>query len=290
MIKIFVFYLILLISTSNALELTYGKGNFDYKFSLNGIIDASVDMDVNVLSLREHHFGISDNIYIFGNLDIYNSDTLDSYTSYINKAADYHPFGFPSASDIASGMGAPVPVSFKMRGIDMSIGIGYDVYKDDKGSIGVGFATGVSMPYIETENMIDNAELFMAILEKTKTEIMTYKLMPSINAHYQIIPMLSFEASLSYGYQFGSISNDYISSDASFKGNVMHSDIALKLTPFESSKVCFDMGYRYNNWDVESMDVTILNKDFSYDFSQNFDIGFDSSFFYIGAGYNFSLL
>jgi hypothetical protein len=286
MVKIFISFLIIFISNLSALELTYAKGDFKYKFGLDGVMDASVNMDVNILSVRENHYLVSKNLYIFGSFDIYNSDTLDDYASYINYGADFSPFGV-SATDVASNMGAPVPVSFEMRGIDMIIGIGYDVYKDDKSSVGIGFASGISMPYIQTKNLIQDAELFMAILDKTKTEIMSYKLMPSIQGRYQIIPLVAIEASLSYGYQFGSIKNDYISGDASFSGSVIQSDIAFKFTPLSNSKICFDIGYRYNNWDVESMDITVLDPSFSYDFSQNFDIGFESKFFYFGAGYSF---
>jgi hypothetical protein len=200
MVKIFISFLIIFISNLSALELTYAKGDFKYKFGLDGVMDASVNMDVNILSVRENHYLVSKNLYIFGSFDIYNSDTLDDYASYINYGADFSPFGV-SATDVASNMGAPVPVSFEMRGIDMIIGIGYDVYKDDKSSVGIGFASGISMPYIQTKNLIQDAELFMAILDKTKTEIMSYKLMPSIQGRYQIIPLVAIEASLSYGYQ-----------------------------------------------------------------------------------------
>ncbi len=286
MMKLLSSLFIILIFNVNALELSYAKGNFNYRFGLNGVMDASVDLDINVLSIRENHYSISDNLYIFGFFDLYSSDTLDDYASYVNHAANFSPFG-TSATDIASNMGAPVPVNFEMRGIDMSIGLGYDVYKNEDISIGIGFATGVSAPYIETENMVEDVELFMAILDKTETLIMSYKLMPSLRVSYQIMPMLALEGSLSYGYQFGFISNYYISSDASFSGSVIHSDVAFKLKPIQGSNICFDMGYRYNNWDVESMSVTILNPAFSYDFAQNLDIGFDSKFFYFGVGYNF---
>ena len=285
MIKISIGFLIITFSASNALELTYGKGDFNYNFALNGVMSADIGMDVNILSLRENHLSLSEDFYIFGSLDIYNSNTLDDYASYVNYGADFNPFGF-SATDLALEMGAPVPVNFEMRGFDMLIGLGYDIYKSHKSHIGVGLATGISMPYIQTQNLVQDAELFIAILEKTKTEIMSYKLLPSIQAYYQIIPMIAIEASLSYGYQFGSIKNDYIKGDASFTGTVIQSDIALKFTPLDS-KICFDLGYRYNDWNVKSMDVTILDPAFSYDFSQKFDIGFDSKFFYIGAGYSF---
>lgn len=280
-----IIFILLIVINIDALELNYAKGTFDYKFGLNGVMEADVAMDVNVLSIQERDLHIYKNIFLFANLDIYNSQTLDDMASYVNRAADFNPFGF-SASDIGSSMGTPVPVSFEMRGIDMSLGLGYKLFKKENGYLSLGVSTGFSTPYIETENLIKDAKLFKEILDKTKTEIMTYKLMPSILAYYRFNSIFSTHLSLYYGYQFGSLTNDYIRGDASFSGTVLHSDISLHVTPFDISNIYLDMGYRYNNWDVNSMDVSVLDS-FSYNFSQNFNIGFSSKFLYFGAGYRF---
>ena len=273
-----------------ALELTYGKGGFGYNFGLSGVMECDVEFDVNVISLRESRLPIYKGLYLYGNIDIYNSDRLDDYASYVDRAADFGPSGF-SASDAGSMMGLPVPVSFEMRGIDMGIGLGYELLGDKRGSyVGVGIGSGFSMPYIETDNMVENAELFAAILDKTETKIMTYKLMPSLQGRYQIIDTLSIEGNFAFGYQVGTLSNDYIDSDADFSGTVFQSDIALSLTPFRTGyfkHVVFSGGYRYNRWDVGSMKVSLVDKAFVNDSSSVLDLGFDSQFFYFGAGWRF---
>ena len=280
-----IIFILLIMINLNALELDYGRGTFDYNFGLNGVMEADVAMDVNVLSIQEKHLRIYNELFFFANLDIYNSDKLDDMVSYIDRAADFNPFG-PSASDIASSMGAPVPVSFEMRGIDMSLGLGYELLQKEDSYLSLGLATGFSTPYVETENLIKNAQLFNKILDKTKTEIMTYKLMPSILAYYRFNSIVSTHLSLSYGYQYGSLENNYIKSDASFSGTVLHSDIALHVSPFKATNIYLDIGYRYNDWNVESMNVTVIDS-FSYDFSQNLNLGFASKFFYFGGGYKF---
>jgi hypothetical protein len=271
-----------------ALEFTYGKGSFDTQFGLKGVMEYDVSMDVDVYSLREPHFGITKDIFLYANLDIYRSKTLDDYASYLDKASDFSPFGI-SAGDVASSMGAPVPVSFEMSGIDFSIGLGYELLKDKNSYLALGLGTGVSMPYIETENMVDNAELFLKILDTTKTDIMTYKLIPSVQGRYEITKGLYLEALLSYGYQFGNITNSYIQGEGDFSGTVLHSDIGISYMPIDDgsflSRLVLDMGYRYNDWDTEKMSVEVM--DFGHDFSKDFDLGFSSKFFYFGAGLRF---
>jgi len=270
--------------------LTYGKGSFEYQFSITEVMQCSVDMDVNVLTLRETHYPITKSLFLYGFVDIYQSDKLDDYASYIDKGSDFNPFG-PSASDIASSMGAPVPVSFEMRGIDLSLGMGYELWQEDKNYLAIGLGSGLSLPYIETENMVDDAELFTAILDTTKTSIMTYKLMPSVQGSYQLFQGVALEGSLAYGFQYGSLENDYIRGESDFSGTLLQSDLSLKYRPIPTENIYknlfVEIGYRYNDWQVEQMKVSMIDPALSYDFAQHLDLGFASHFFHIGAGFQF---
>ena len=271
----------------HALELGYGKGTFDWRFGLAGVMKADVSMDVNILTLRENHLSLPGGFYLSGILDIYRSDTLDDYASYADAAADKSFFGH-SASDTASAMGAPVPVSFEMRGIDLSIGLGYDLAAKKDGSyFGIGVQTGISLPYIETKNMIKDAQLFADILDKTKTEIVTYKLMPALAGRWRFNRWLAAEGSLAWGWQYGRMTNDYVDGTADFAGSVFASDMAVRLTPLKDSGLSFVAGWRINDWNVEKMDVSVIDPAFGNDFSHQLDIGFSSRFWYLGAGWRF---
>lgn len=283
MLKKLSIVLLLLSFNASALELTYGKGNFNFNFGLKNLMSYDVTLDVDVYSLKETHLSISNNFYIYGNIDVYKSKTMDDYASYIDKASDFAPLGI-SISDIASTTGMPTPVSFKMRGIDMSIGLGYDVLRDAKNYLGVGIGTGFCMPYMETHNLSDDIDGVIDMLDYTKTSIMSYKLMPSVEGRYELVDGLYVEALLSFGYQYGSLSNDYINGDANFSGSVIQSDIALS---YLWSSLVFDLGYRYSNWDVGEMDVSIAYPSVGFNFAQVLDVGFSSSYLYVGAGWRF---
>lgn len=282
--------LLIIKSSLFAVELSYGKGSFEYQFSLTQVMQCSVDMDVNVLTLRETHLPITQALFLYGFVDVYQSDKLDDYASYINKGSDFNPIG-PSISDLASSMGAPVPVSFEMRGVDLSLGLGYELFKEDKSYLAIGVGSGLSMPYIETENLLEDAQLFISILDKTKTSIMTYKLMPSVQGSYQLVQGLSLEASLAYGFQYGSIENDYIRGEGDFSGTLLQSDLSLKYRPVPTEDIYknlfVEIGYRYNDWQVEQMKVSMVDPALNYDFAQYLDVGFASHFLHFGAGYQF---
>ncbi len=272
-------------------DLSYGKGNFDFNFGLNGGMNADVSLDVDLLSIRENHLQLYDNVFLYFNVDIYKSKTVDHYAQYFEQAANFNPLG-PSASEIAAKYTPiPVPVSYKMRGIDMNIGIGYDLLHQKGSYLSVGLGTGFSMPYIETESMLDDAQNVSSMLKTTKTEIMTYKLLPSVHGCYAVLPGLKFLGSLQYGYQFGSVKNEYINGEADISGTNLSTDISVEYAPFSKSSgwdaFYLSAGYRYNDWSVDTMEASVINPAFSYAFMQTFSMGFSSQFAYIGAGYAF---
>ncbi len=273
------------VENTQALDLTYAKGTFDTSFGLHQMMDFDVALDVNVLHAGELHLPVYGNWYLFGSIDLYQSDTLDDYASYPDRLLDTSFFGL-SPSDTAASAGAPVPVSFKMHGIDASLGIGYAVWAKERNFLGIGLQTGLSMPYMQTRNLVKTAEQFVHMLETTKTDITTYKLMPAVSGRYAFSRLFSVEGSWAFGYQYGSIANDYLKSKADFRGTVMQSDIALRLTPWQPAGLSFLAGFRLGDWNVDTMDVT-LAETVAHNYSDTFDLGFSSQMFYVGAGWSF---
>ena len=281
--KIAIACLSLTVSLS-ALELGYGVGEFGFDFDLSSIMEFDISLDVTLLSLKERRYAIGERLYLFGNIDIYRSKTLDSYASYADKAADFTIYSM-SPSTTASSAGVPTPVSFEMRGLDASGGIGYTLLRKERFSLGVQFESGLSMPYIETENMVEDAELFAEILHKTKTTITTYKLIPSVAADYTFSPVFALYGSFAYGYQFGSIDNDYIKGEADCRGSVTYMEIAALFYPLKERDLQIALGYRSGSWSVEKIDVSVAG--FGYDFARQFDVGFDSRYYYASVGWRF---
>ena len=277
--KKIIFTAILSLLSLDAAEIALGSGTFGYDFTLQKTMGANVTLDITVLSFKERRLPLTRKLFFYANLDIYRSKTLDDYAAYPDAASDLLPIG-----DIAQGAGVPMPVSFEMRGIDMSVGLGYTLLRRERSYLAVGVETGASIPYMETENMLENVERFEQILKTTKTDIMTYKLLPALLGHYGFNDYLALDGSFSFGYQFGSISNDYLKGDADFSGTVLHTDIALLATPFKND-FQFAIGYRLSKWSVTSMDVTVAG--IGHDFSRNLDMDFDTRYFYLSGGWRF---
>ena len=285
------FILMLSLQSLFGVDLSYGKGNFDFSFGLNGGMNANVGLDIDLLSLRENHLSLSQNFFLYGNVDIYQSKTVDGYAAYFEQAANFNPFG-PSSSDVIGEFTPiPIPVSYKMRGIDMNIGVGYDIVKQEGSYLSVGIGTGFSMPYVETQNIVNDAQNVSETLQETKTEIMTYKLLPSLHGAYVFVPGLKVQGSLQYGYQFGTVENEYINGEGDISGTNLSTDIRLEYATFVNSsswKVFYlTAGYRYNDWSVDDMKVSVINPMLSIDMMQTLSMGFSSDFAYFGAGYSF---
>lgn len=278
-------------SISPALELTIGKGNFDYSVSLMDFLKTDITLDIDLLSLKEDHLPLYKGFYLFGTADLYRSSAVDKYMSYLNQAASFDPFGV-SGKDIASKTGIPVPVNFKVRGFDLLVGIGYDLYRSPNGSnVGIGVATGISMPVIETKKPLDDAKTTLDILKETKTKIVSYKIMPSLQGSLQLTPWLAAGGMVAYGIQYGSLENDYLNSSAHFNGSVLQSDLHVQTTPLSKEhwykNVSLSVGYRYNDWDVNRMNITLTDGLVSHDYSREMDMGFASDYWYFGAGWRF---
>ncbi len=289
----------------SALDVRVGKGDFKSTQGVDDLYDLSVSVDIDVLTLNEQHYNINDsNIYLFGNLDLYSSEQVDTFTNVINTIMNTStptlpinaPITLPSTTpnEVLSNF-VPVPSSYEVRGVDLDIGVGYDVLKDERGYLGLGMMTGISTPMMEMENYLEAMDFYTELLQETKTEMTTYKLGLSLQGGYDFTDYLDLYVTGIYAYQVGEIENAIVRSSMDAKGSYKAFDIGLRFHPAtlsEQYKESFwsafylNIGHTYKRWEVEEVKATIAGVD-TPDVISYFDIGFESSYTYFGVGYSF---
>ncbi len=285
-------------------EIRYGKGTFDMSMGVNKLFTMDMSLDIDVLTLSEHHANIDIKglpFYYYYNVDIYTSDFVNKMTEWASYPVrmDIPFFGASIEDFVKEYTMIPVPADYKIRGFDMDIGFGYDVVKDpsnEENYIGVAVNTGVSMPAMKTENMVEDARLTYDLLKNTKTKIKTYKIGAAIHGNYEIAPKVSVYGFASYGHQTGTIENEYMLSDMDVDGTYTVVDFGIRYTPFStkkdfgwislSPKLYLTLGHTYKKWDVDDVRVNLF-KFFSANMFGPFTTEFESQYTYIGVGYSF---
>jgi len=282
----------------HCVELRIAPANFTWDMSVAKFMNVSFDMDANVLSLNEQHNNFGDsNLYYFYNADLYRSSTMDKMTTMMAYPITYD---FPRFGSINDAIGEytpiPVPSEYRVRGFDLDLGMGYDLVNNEDGFVGIGVNTGLSMPVMKMQNLIKDARMTYNLLDSTDTKIMTYKLGPSIQAGYNLMPDVSLYGSYSLGLQTGSIENDWIKSSMDVNGNYNILDLGLRYTPWHTHKeydwVTFDpklyftLGYIDKKWNMDEVKADMFNV-FNVSTYGMFNAQFTMNYFYVGAGYDF---
>jgi hypothetical protein len=283
MIRKYILPLALLVSSANALDLRYGQGDFEWSVGVADLDDRSVTLDDTVITIAEQHANFKDSPwYYFGKVDIHSSDKLDKITDLADSAVDKLPF---SPSDIG-----PFPSSFEVSGIDLDIGIGYDIARDENGYFGIGFVTGISTPFMEMHNYLEAYDYLSTLLEETSTDVETYKFGISVQGEYNITPEFSIYGTGIYAGQTGTLANDLIASDFDVTGTYSSMDLGIKFYPSgvveDETNFYINAGYSYKHWEIDDMDVNvggILNTNLSS--VVNTDM--TSDFVYVGVGFTF---
>lgn len=278
----FLLPLVLAVSSSSALDIRYGQGDFEWSASALGI-EKSITLDDKIISINEQHKNIGDTQwYYFGNLDIHSSDRLDTITDIADDVSDLLPI---EPSDIA-----PFPSSYEVSGVDLDIGIGYDLYRDQRGYFGIGVVTGLSTPFMEMKNYLEAADYINTLLEDTSTDVETYKFGVTVQMAYNLAEIFSVYATGIYAMQTGSISNELISSDFDVTGTYASFDVGVKyyLTNLSGDESNFyaKLGYTYKHWVVDDIDGSIGGF-IMPNILTNAEIDMTSDYVYIGIGYNF---
>lgn len=192
--------------------------------------------------------------------------------------------------DLNSSLKIPqlVNLSNKIRGLDINIVFGRDLINKDIQDtyLGIGFLTGITLPYIKSSSDSNND-----YLKKSKTKIITYKLGGIIKGGYLLNSFMQVYGDISYSYQTARVKNDELNINSKSSGNNFLGDLGVKfqlkgkkdlgwITLMPS--VFLTMGYRYCYWDVKS--IKINNQDLM---TKNTKLSFEISEIYLGLGYDF---
>ena len=192
--------------------------------------------------------------------------------------------------DLNSSLKMPrvVNLSNKVRGLDINIVFGRDLINKNIQDtyLGIGFLTGITLPYIKSSSDSDND-----YLKESKTKIITYKLGGIIKGGYLLNSFMQVYGNVSYAYQTARVKNDELNINSKSSGIYFSGDLGVKfqlkgkkdlgwitLTP----AVFCTMGYRYSCWDVKS--IKINNQDLM---TKNTKLSFEISEIYLGLGYDF---
>jgi len=293
-----------------ASEFQYGSGTFSMTGGMLGLT-GSIETDVDTFSLVNRHSNLFSSDAFYGyDFTWYDSEKLKQGQHTYNAMAE----DFNSYNPVAE-QGFKIPsMDYRLKGLDANIRFGYDViHNDESDFLGLGVLVGVSMPWIDSSKsdsaapsfgfIVDNAgNLLQAsdYFKDSKTEVMTYKIGPTVNFQKSLISdKLSFYGTASYAYQTGYIKNDYVDSDFTVDGTFQEYNIGLHYTPFTedydlgpftlSPRIYATLGYKYSKWDVDEVLINISGAELNSNVLDPLktEFGMDSSIGYFGVGYSF---
>ncbi len=279
--------------TLNASEFQYAKGRLDMKGGFIGL-DSTIDADISTYTLTEKHKNIfSTTWYYHYDFTWYDSKKMLNGQQNFNSTSsslfgsDYNPTGNVPA------------INYRLQGLDANVVLGKDIYHKNKRTFfGLGLALGVSLPWIDSDkdssNNNNNTDNTMKLMKKSKTQILTYKIGPSINASYAFNKYVMTYLNAMVTYQTGSIKNNYINTNSHTNGIFQEYDAGIKVQPFAkdfhksfitlSPRIYASVGWRYVSWKLTDirLDVTGANVPIpKTDFNSHSSMG------YFGIGYDF---
>lgn len=293
-----------------AVEVDFGNGTFGMQGGFLGLA-GEIDCDIATFSIANRHDNI-DRFYYGYDLTWYDSKRMIQAQHTYNAMASA---GNQILNNIPLGENATIPeMEYRLKGMDVNLQFGYDLlHESDDDYIAAGLLLSISMPWIDATKsgstipnlgfMLDNAGNLLDakdMFDKSKTEVMTYKIGPSITLQKPLIDkQLFLFGAASYAYQTGNIKNDYAHADFTVDGTFQSYNIGLQFIPFDhefewgwltlSSKLYATLGYRYSKWDLDKMSIDISGNQISSDILAPLAMkfGMDSSVGYFGIGYQF---
>lgn len=267
-------------TSAAAIELRVGKGSFSNQFSLANALSTDFDLSVNNYSLASQHETLFDsNYFLIYDLTAFDSDFVNKFTDYVGTSTILNPL-----SNI-------VETAYRFYGVDINMGLGYDLIKSDRGFLGIGVSGGISAPIIVSRNPgtqdLSNFNLLLDVLDTTKTSVQTYKIGPVVSAGYRHESGFNLTASYVYNYQTGKIKNDYLLSEVNVHGYYTMYDISISYEPsqYVPKGVYFVVGYNRKSWNYDSATVNVAGLQATI--PSIFDTEFKVSNTYLGVGYRF---
>ena len=272
-----------------ALDISYGKGQFDMKAGISPLFASDISLDINTWRIQEQHKNLSSNrkLYYHFKFDYFNSDTVNRITDFASSPATTAlPFLGSSINDLTDQFTQlPVPADYRVSGINFDIGLGYDLIKEPHRTIGVAVNTGLSTPFMRIRNLRNTANLLLDVLDTFDTKVKTYKLGGSLYADYSFNERLKLSASGSVNYQTGEMDNEIVGSGIRIDGRYSTFDISLKYSPESLKNAYLALGYNRNQWNYDSS--TVNTPVANVQVPRVMDIDFDSDNVYVGVGYTF---
>jgi len=280
-------------------EIRYGHGTMDFSGGFLGL-NKTISESVDIYSIEENHKNIfSSNVFYSFNLTLYDSKKLKQmqniYNTGINQAVSWMPF-------VSGDIFVPT-IDYRIKGVDASISIGYDlIHKSENSYFGVAPYLGINLPTISSSSdnsfvsIPDNIDtsVLKDFYKASDTDITTFKLGASFYSSYEIKKSISIYLNGAYAYQTGSIANSYINSDFSVDGTYSSLDAGLKFSPLDkdykllgitlSPRLYMTLGAKYDKWDIDdvALDISGLNLK-----TPKSTMSIENKSAYFGVGYSF---
>lgn len=288
--RIFLIIIFVFSVFANSAEVRFGKSQFNWKMGIESFMQCDIGLDTKTLSIVNSHDNFGDSrYYFFYNADLYKSSYMDKLTTMVTYPVTYTWPVVGSINDlIDKHTSVPVPADYKVRGFDLNFGVGYDLYRKNNSYFGLGFNTGVTMPFIKMKNLKKTVEMTYKILKATKTKIRTYKFGAALQGRYELENHFSLYTSADYSYQTGRLENDWFRSSVDVDGASYMIDLGLEYTLKNwGQEFSLTTGYTHKGWNVDKVEVKMLKSIYQMEISGMMDMDFDTDIFYFGIGYNF---
>jgi hypothetical protein len=292
---------------SYGVELRVGQGTFDIDMGISNLMQTEMELDTTVFSIANSHDNFSSSpFYYTYDIDLYTSDFQTADTTVVSQPS-YQSLQY-NTSTLTSSSTSVVDTStlsseYKITGVDLNFGLGYDLHNNGKSYFGISVMTGLTVPLIEVGSSEDesgesdgSSDDAYNLLDETEFAILTYKLTAGIHAGTQLTPNLLLQGSAAYGMQTGSIDNDWFGASFDVDGTYSSVNLALKYTALQGhqsflgihfdNELYFVAGYTYKSWDVDTVELGQEDAGTLSSFGL-FDLSFETNYLYAGIGYNF---
>ncbi len=280
---------------ATAVEVTLGHGNFTTNASLKGLMEADIDLDVTAVSLSQPATEIGRSPMLWSaRLELFQSGFVNQATDFASQpvSTDIPLFG-SSIDDLAATLTPiPVPADYRVYGIDLDIRLDWPLIMNDKGYFRLGINSGLTLPFMETRNMGQDANVFLDLLETTSTNIHSYKLGPAMSVSWAATPAVRLQGEWVVNIQRGTLENDLLGSGIDIEGRYTRFYAGIRIQPRQWPRYLQWLangyllaGYRATRWDYDKASFSFRQA--SLTVPTVLDMDFSQSIVYLGLGVSF---